>query len=106
MTALTIASGLVLLLLSFGLTRADLVFLAVPAIFSVFYAVPLKLSSRKRLEAMRSMPYIKLFLVAFTWAFSTVLLPTVHSYGLSSVLWRENILLAAEQFAFIAAITI
>ena len=106
LTALTIISALLLLLLSFNLTKADIVFLAIPAILSVFYAVPLKLSSRKHLEAMRSMPYLKLFLVAFTWSFSTVLLPAVHSYGLRSVLWSDNMLLAVEQFAFIAAITI
>lgn len=103
---LTFLSGLATLILAFQLNGTDYLLLTFPALLSVFYAVPFKVNSKKRIKAMRSMPYIKLFLIAFAWSFSTVLFPAVHAYGFQVFTWSETGFLALEQFAFIAAISI
>ena len=103
---LTIASAAACVVMHRILEPQDYFLLAIPGFLSVFYAVPFKISPKKTFEAMRSLPYLKLFLISFTWSVSTVFLPAVHAYGFDALLWRETFLLAIEQFLFIAAITI
>lgn len=74
---------------------------------SLAYNFPfLKLNDRK--IGLRNLPGIKLFLIAFVWAASAVLLPIIQiesTLGLSISL-NETLLLVAKRFLFICAITI
>lgn len=69
-----------------------------PVLVSLLYVFPL---SAKKI--VRSIPYLKIFLIAFVWAWITIVLPFVMSgqqnLGLVSLLF-------AERFLFILAITI
>lgn len=53
--------------------------LAVPALISFFYPITFP-SADKSFTSLRVMPGLKLFLIAFTWSYMTVLLP-VTLYG-------------------------
>ena len=74
---------------------------------SLAYNFPfLKLNDRK--IGLRNLPGIKLFLIAFVWAASAVLLPIIQiesTLGLS-ISSNETLLLVAKRFLFICAITI
>jgi len=76
-------------------------------IIAVAYNFPfLKLNDKK--IGLRNLPGIKLFLIAFVWATSCVLLPIVQlesNLGLSITL-GATLLLVAKRFLFICAITI
>lgn len=73
--------------------------IVVPAIISLGYVVPF-LAQRKRL---RDLNFVKIFLVAITWAWVTVLLPAVeyHLY-----LHIPSFLIFLERGMFVFAITI
>lgn len=72
--------------------------LAIPALLSIGYVIPLPGGKR-----LRDIHYIKIFLIAVVWAWLVVLLPALD-LGLLSTLppW----LLAAEKLTFIFAITL
>ncbi len=76
-------------------------------ILALGYNFPfLKLNDKK--IGLRNLPGIKLFLIAFVWSASCVLLPIVQiegTYGISISL-NETLLLVAKRFLFICAITI
>lgn len=76
-------------------------------LISLAYNFPF-LSFNQRKIGLRNLPGIKLFLIAFVWAVSCVLLPIVeleNNYGISVSL-SETLLLVAKRFLFICAITI
>jgi len=76
-------------------------------IIAVAYNFPF-LSFNQRKIGLRNLPGIKLFLIAFVWSVSCVLLPIVeleNNYGISVSL-GETVLLIAKRFLFICAITI
>ena len=65
-------------------------------------------SINQQAVGLRNIPGIKLFLIAFVWATSCVLLPIValeNTYGIS-VSFGETLVLLAKRFLFICAITI
>ncbi|TKC01880.1 UbiA prenyltransferase family protein [Pedobacter cryotolerans] len=67
----------------------------------------LKLNDKK--IGLRNLPGIKLFLIAFVWSVSCVLLPIVQlesELGLTTITLGATLLLVAKRFLFIAAITI
>lgn len=66
------------------------------------------LSINQKSIGLRNLPGIKLFLIAFVWSVSCVLLPIVemeNKFGISVSL-GETLLLLAKRFLFICAITI
>ncbi|MCY1513958.1 hypothetical protein D9M68_484830 [compost metagenome] len=76
-------------------------------LISLAYNFPF-LSFNQRKIGLRNLPGIKLFLIAFVWAVSCVLLPIVeleNNYGISIPL-SETLLLVAKRFLFVCAITI
>jgi len=76
-------------------------------LLAVAYNIPfLTLNSKK--IGLRNIPGIKLFLIAFVWASSCVLLPIVEleSSHQIQVPLSETVLLVAKRFLFICAITV
>ncbi len=76
-------------------------------IISISYNLPFLSINQKKI-GLRNLPGIKLFLIAFVWSVSCVLLPIVeleNEYGISISL-SETLLLVAKRFLFICAITI
>jgi len=76
-------------------------------LIAIAYNVPFLSLNQKKI-GLRNLPGIKLFLIAFVWSVSCVLLPILeleHNYGIPIAL-SEIILLVAKRFLFICAITI
>jgi len=76
-------------------------------VLAIGYNVPFLTVNQKKI-GLRNLPGIKLFLIAFVWSVSCVLLPIVeleNKYGISVSL-GETLLLIAKRFLFICAITI
>jgi 4-hydroxybenzoate polyprenyltransferase len=77
-------------------------------IIALAYNFPfLKLNDKK--IGLRNLPGIKLFLIAFVWSTSCVLLPIVElesTFNTISISLGETLLLVAKRFLFICAITI
>jgi 4-hydroxybenzoate polyprenyltransferase len=86
----------------FAMKKVLFVFLAV-ALLTVFYLVPILKIGNKYIR-LREIPYLKIFLIALVWSFSTTLLPVVQSPGSHSQ--NEILVMLAERFLFIFAITI
>ncbi len=82
--------------LFFGLSDMQQVLLVFPAVISLGYIVPF---SRKG-KRLRDYPFIKVFLIAFTWAWATVVVP-MWELNINGVWW-----LFFERFFFIMAITL
>lgn len=85
-------------------TKHEVLLALVPlGIVTVFYSVPV-IGNKYSLFRLRQIPYLKIFLIAFVWSASTILIPVIHS--------EENIfkspvyMLFAERFFFIFAISI
>lgn len=81
--------------------------MAFTGLIAVAYNFPFLTLNQKKI-GLRNIPGIKLFLIAFVWAVSCVLLPIVeiennHALSISS---REALLLVFKRFLFIAAITV
>lgn len=72
-------------------------------ILTILYSVP-GLGSRNYFFKLRDIPYLKIFLIAFVWSASTILLPVIQEG--QNILNTQVILLFTERFFFIFAITI
>lgn len=88
-----------------ALKKDTLIFLLIPGLFALGYAVPIKLRGIKTLR-LRELPFVKIVLVAWVWATFTVGLPLVEQSGLAELLQLKNFLLFFSRAAFIFAITI
>ncbi len=76
-------------------------------IIALAYNFPLLTLNQQQIS-LRNLPVIKLFLVAFVWATSCILLPIVElesNYGIAIPL-GETLLLLAQRLLFICALTI
>jgi 4-hydroxybenzoate polyprenyltransferase len=76
-------------------------------IIAFAYNLPFLSINQKKI-GLRNLPGIKLFLIAFVWSVSCVLLPIIeleNNYGISIPL-SETLLLVAKRFLFVCAITI
>ena len=76
-------------------------------VLSVAYNIPFLTLNNKKI-GLRNIPGIKLFLIAFVWASSCVLLPIVELESLHQIQvpLSETVLLVAKRFLFICAITV
>ena len=85
-------------------TKTEVLLALVPlGIVTVFYSVPSG-ENKKYLFRLREIPYLKIFLIAFVWSASTIFLPVIQAEG--EIYSAQVILLFAERFFFIFAITI
>ena len=86
------------------LAKKEVLFALSPIAFiTFFYSIPF-FGKNGNLLRLREIPYLKIFLIAFVWASSTLLLPLIHS-GLefSTV---DTMLIFIERFFFVFSITI
>jgi 4-hydroxybenzoate polyprenyltransferase len=76
-------------------------------LLSIAYNIPF-LNFNNKAIGLRNIPGIKLFLIAFVWSTSCVLLPIVELENNHSIMVSlgETLLLVAKRFLFICAITI
>lgn len=102
-TAFTATSGLALLVYMFYLPFSVLFFLLILGIISVSYSLPI-IFKGKSLHGLRSIKGLKIFLITFVWAATTVILPAIDS-GMY-LLDKEVILLLTERSLFIFIITL
>ncbi len=85
-------------------TKAAVLLAFVPlGILTILYSVP-GLENRNYLFKLREIPYVKIFLIAFVWSASTILLPVIQAG--EKIFETQVILLFAERFFFIFAIAI
>lgn len=88
-----------------ALKKDTLIFLLVPGLFALGYAVPIKLPGMKTIR-LRELPFVKIFLVAWVWGTLTVGLPIVQQSGTQELVKTESFLLFFSRAVFIFAITI
>lgn len=76
-------------------------------LLSVAYNIPFLTLNGKKI-GLRNIPGIKLFLIAFVWACSCVLLPIVELESLHQIQvpLSETVILVAKRFLFVCAITV
>ncbi|RZL56389.1 MAG: hypothetical protein EOO93_18560 [Pedobacter sp.] len=74
---------------------------------AVAYNIPFLTLNNKKI-GLRNIPGIKLFLIAFVWASSCVLLPIVELESMHQIQvpLSETVLLIAKRFLFVCAITV
>jgi len=99
---LTIISALLVIYLSLSLKRDALLALLPFALFTLFYVVPIPVKKNNAL-ALRSVAFLKLFLIAISWAGVTVLVPLIN-YEIE--LQSAEIIIFVQRFLFIVVITI
>jgi 4-hydroxybenzoate polyprenyltransferase len=77
------------------------------SVLSLGYALPLFSSNGKKF-GLRKIPGLKLFLIAFVWAFSAVVLPIfeLQSSFAFEIPFKDIAILTLKRFLFVAAITI
>lgn len=98
LSILTAFSGMFCFYAFFQLQRATQLSLIVAAVLSLAYVLPI--FGRLRL---RDLPYVKIFTIAFVWAFVTVILPVCE---LGKTINIGVSLMFLERFLFIFALTI
>ncbi len=84
----------------FYLNTTSQLFIILPAFLALGYVLPFFGNERR----LRDFDYLKIFLVAIVWAFTTVLLPLIEHGTL--LLSYTSILLLLERMLFIFAITL
>jgi 4-hydroxybenzoate polyprenyltransferase len=77
--------------------------LAPIALLTLFYSIPVY-GNKKTIFRLRGIPYLKIFMISFTWSAATILLPVIHT-GLHFPPYHV-ILMLLERFVFVFAITI
>jgi 4-hydroxybenzoate polyprenyltransferase len=83
--------------------RRVLVTLAPIAILTLFYSLPV-VGNKKNIFRLREIPYLKIFLIAFVWSLSTILLPIIQSNV--TINKSQIIVMLVERFFFVFSITI
>ena len=99
---LTLISVFILIYQSFFLQLKTLFALVPFGLFSLFYVVPI-LKKNDSPIALRSISFLKLFLIAFSWAGVTVLVPFIN-YNIE--LHSKEIIIFIQRFLILLAITI
>ncbi len=83
----------------------EILWLLVPAgLLSVNYTIGWMFG--KKQVGLRDIPALKIFLIALVWTIATVALPLVHEEGILTLSENETLLLIAERFMFVVAITL
>ena len=80
-----------------------LITLAPLAVLTIFYSFPV-FKNQKNIFRLREIPCLKIFLISFVWAASTIFLPIIQSAAQFN---KEHVLIMfIERFLFVFAITI
>jgi len=80
-----------------------LITLAPIAVITLFYSLPV-FWNKKNIFRLREIPYLKIFLIAFVWSLSTIILPIIQS---DATFNRTHlIVMLVERFLFVFSITI
>jgi len=101
--ALVIVSVLGFVIAALMAKKEVLITLAPIAALTLLYSIPVY-SHKKSIFRLREIPYLKIFLISFTWSATTVLLPiikTEQSFEITHIS-----LMLIERFVFVFAITI
>jgi 4-hydroxybenzoate polyprenyltransferase len=101
MTAISICCVLFILAAIFFLPLRSIFFLAHLGFISVAYSIPVLARGKKNL---RSIKFLKIFLITYVWAASTVIMPAVGA-GIR-IFQKDVLLLFTERALFIFAITL
>ncbi|MGV8880063.1 MAG: hypothetical protein ACOH2A_13650 [Sphingobacteriaceae bacterium] len=107
MITFTVVAALSIIPLFLLLSLSAKTLLIFLGIFSLSYGLPL-FSVNGEKFGLRNLPGLKLFLIAFVWASSCVLLPVLEAenLGFTAVSTQDTLLLLSKRFLFVAAITI
>ncbi|MAZ55955.1 MAG: hypothetical protein CMP54_03065 [Flavobacteriales bacterium] len=94
-------SALFIIFLSFSLGLKFIQLLFPPILISIIYPLLIKINNRQ--YGIRNIPFLKIFLISFTWSYVTLLLP-----GLYYDIQLDYFLLSSffERFLFVLAIAI
>lgn len=95
-------SLLIVIYLSFLLKFTTLLTLLPFGLFTLFYVVPIPVKKNNSL-ALRSVAFLKLFLIAVSWAGVTVLIPLIN-YDIE--LQHNEVVIFIQRFLFVLVITI
>ncbi len=98
LSILTILAGLFCVFFFFNIKTTTQISLIVAGIFSLAYVLPVFGGKR-----LRDLPFVKIFTIAFVWAFVTVILP-VQEYG--NILDNHVKFMFLERTFFVFALTI
>lgn len=101
--ALVVLSIVGFIVTVFMAKKEVLITLAPIAALTLFYSIPVY-GNKKSIFRLREIPYLKIFIISFTWAATTILLPLIKTdqpYETTHVL-----LMLIERFLFVFAITI
>lgn len=99
---LIVVCALLLLYLATFLTRYALISLLPIVAFTFFYSIPVR-AKQKGSSTLRSVAFLKLFLIAVSWAVVTVIFPLVQ-YDIT--IGFNEMIIAFQRFLIIAAITV
>ena len=104
---LTLIAGFSMIPLFLFLSHSSQLLLVLLALLSIAYNLPV-LTFANKLFNLRNVPGLKLFLIATVWSLSCVLLPIIelNNHQSISISASQAVLLTANRFLFIAAITI
>ena len=102
LTYIILLSSFVSIIFLFSLLGWNFIRLTIPAlVISVFY--PLSFSINNKTYRLRSIPFLKIFLIGFVWAYITLLLPLLyHSFPIDYTLLDFFF----QRFLFLVAISI
>jgi len=98
----SLASVLLVVYLAFSLNFQTLVALIPFGIFTLFYVIPFPIQKGK-FTSLRSLAFLKLFLIAISWAGVTVLIPLLN-YDIT--INQDVILAFLQRFLFVLVITL
>jgi 4-hydroxybenzoate polyprenyltransferase len=85
-------------------TKTEILLAFLPlGILTFFYSFPVS-GNKNYFFGLREVPYLKIFLIAFVWSATTILLPIIQAN--SKIIEPHVMMLFAERFFFIFAITI
>ncbi|WP_187262163.1 UbiA prenyltransferase family protein [Pontibacter beigongshangensis] len=102
LTGIASLAGAVLIYWNYGL-QINLWFILHLALISIGYTVPIIYKSKK-VRPLRSVPLLKVFLIAYVWAAVTVYFPIMHA---GAVVWEQEVLLLfLRRFMFILALAL
>lgn len=99
-----VIAAIILVVSLFYLNIETIMVLVIMGVFSVVYVVRFIPYNNKWL-ALRDIPFLKIFVIAFVWALVTGLLPIISSKDLIQIN-LQHILFLTKQFLFVVAITI
>jgi 4-hydroxybenzoate polyprenyltransferase len=101
--ALVIASVLGFIVAACYAKKVVIITLAPIGVLTVFYSLPL-FKNKKSVFRLREIPLLKIFMIAFVWSASTILLPIIQTEKKFDAF--HVITMIVERFIFVFAITI